>query len=262
MFDAEALERTVTEAAPAVVIHELTDLPPAINPRKAESQYAGNDRIRSEGTANLVAAARAAGAKRIVAQSISFAYELRGSSVKTESDPLFDDAPPPWSRSVSALHDLEDAVTKTDGIDGVVLRYGFFYGPGSAYGARGSFTAGVRKRKLPVVGKGDGVFSFIHVDDAAAATVRALDHGRPGGIYNIVDDDPAPVRDWLPALAAAVGAKPPRRAPAWLARIAAGRFGVMLMTEMRGASNELAKRELDWTPRYPSWRQGFREGLE
>ncbi len=241
-------------------MHELTDLPPALDPRKMEEQAAGNDRIRTEGTRNLVAAARAAGARRVVAQSIAFAYAPTGDAPKTEDEPLWDDAPWPWSRSIRALHDLEDAVTRTDGIEGLVLRYGFFYGPGSTYAGDGHLAREVRRRRLPVVGGGTGVFSFIHVDDAAAATVAAIARGAPG-VYNVVDDEPAAMREWVPAYAEALGAKPPRRVPAWLARLLAGRYTASMGTQLRGSSNEKAKQALGWQPRHPSWRQGFREAL-
>jgi nucleoside-diphosphate-sugar epimerase len=225
-----------------------------------EKQAAGNDRIRTEGTRNLVTGAVAAGARRVIAQSIAFAYAPTGESLKREDDPLWDEAPWPWSRSVNALHELEDAVTKTDGIEGVVLRYGFFYGPGSGYAGDGHYAGEVRKRRLPIVGKGTGTFSFIHVDDAASATVAALERGAPG-IYNVVDDDPAPLREWVPVYAEAVGAKPPRRVPKWLARLLAGRYTASMATQLRGTSNEKAKAELGWQPRYASWRQGFIDAL-
>jgi nucleoside-diphosphate-sugar epimerase len=260
VFDAEGLKERISAAAPEVVVHELTDLPPNVDPRKMDEQLAGNDRIRSEGTRNLVAAGVAAGARRIVAQSIAFAYAPLGGEVKREEDPLFDDAPWPWSRSVQALRDLERAVTETEGIEGVVLRYGFFYGPGSSYAADGYWASEVRKRRFPIVGRGSGVFSYIHVDDAAAATLAAAERGQPG-IYNVVDDEPATLREWLPAYAEAVGAKKPFRVPKLLARIVAGSYTAQMATELRGASNEKAKRELGWTPRYPNWRQGFREAL-
>jgi nucleoside-diphosphate-sugar epimerase len=260
VFDGDALRDAVVAASPEVVLHELTDLPPNIDPRKADEQTAGNDRIRTEGTRNLVDAALAAGARRMVAQSIAFAYAPVGGSIKIEEDPLYDDAPWPFSRSVAALQELDSAVTQTERIDGLVLRYGFFYGPGTGYASDGYWADQVRKRRFPIVGGGDGIFSYIHVDDAAAATVTAVERGAPG-IYNIVDDDPAPVREWLPAYAEAVGAKKPRRVPAFIARFVAGKYAVMLATELRGASNEKAKRELGWTPRYTSWREGFKEGL-
>jgi nucleoside-diphosphate-sugar epimerase len=259
-FNGNLLHDRVKEVAPEVVVHEMTDLPPALDPRKAEKQLVANDRIRTEGTTNLVAAALAAGTRRMVAQSIAFAYSPSGSDIKDEQDPLYNDAPPPWSRSVRAVAELERLVTETDKLDGLVLRYGFFYGAGSSYASDGSIAAQVRARRFPIVGKGDGVFSFIHVDDAAAATVAAVDRGWPG-IYNVVDDDPAPLRNWLPAYAEALGAKKPRRVPTFIARLVAGSYAVMLATQLRGASNERAKRELDWQPRYPSWRQGFKDAL-
>jgi nucleoside-diphosphate-sugar epimerase len=260
VYDAEDLREKVEAAGPEAVVHELTDLPHALNPKKMAEELAGNDRVREQGTRNLVDAALAAGARRIVAQSIAFAYAPTGDGLKTEDDPLFDDAPMPWLRSVRALHVLEDAVTKTPGIEGVVLRYGFFYGPGSAYASGAHWAREVRRRRFPIVGRGRGVFSFIHVDDGAAATVAAVEGGIPG-IYNVVDDEPAPLRDWLPVYAEAVGAKKPWRVPKLVARIAAGSYATMLATELRGASNSRAKAELGWQPRYPSWRRGFREAL-
>jgi 2-alkyl-3-oxoalkanoate reductase len=259
-FDADGVRSALDAARPEVVLHELTDLPPNLDPRKMEEQTAGNDRIRIEGTRNLVATAVEVGARRVVAQSIAFAYAPGGAGLKSEEDPLWDDAPWPWSRSIEALHELEDTVTQTEGIEGVVLRYGFFYGPGSAYAADGHFAREVRRRRLPIVGKGSGVFSFIHVDDAATATVAAMERGAPG-IYNVVDDDPAPLRDWVPAYAETMGAKPPRRVPVWLARLLAGRYMASMATTLGGASNAKAKAQLGWEPRYPSWRQGFREAL-
>ena len=258
VFDADGLRTAVTASRPEIVVHELTDLPRALDPRKMETQLAGNDRIRTEGTRNLVAAAVGAGARRMVAQSIAFAYAPTGQGLKREDDPLWDDAPWPWARSVAALRQLEEAVTRTDGIEGVVLRYGFFYGPGSAYAPGGFYEREVRRRRFPIVGKGSGVFSYVHVDDAADATVAAVEVGAPG-IYNVVDDEPAPMREWVPAYAAAIGAKRPWRVPRFLARLLAGEYAVMLSTELRGASNERAKAELGWAPRHASWRQGFRE---
>jgi len=260
VFDAEALRRAVTAAQPDVVVHELTDLPQNLDPRRAKEAYARNDRIRREGTSNLVAAAVASGAKRIVAQSIAFVYEPEGDAVKDEDAPIWDDAPEPFTDSIAAVRQLEDMVVKADGIDGLALRYGFFYGPGTAYAADGSLAEMVRRRRFPVLGKGAGVFSYIHIDDAASATVAAVERG-PSGIYNVVDDDPAPMRDWLPVYAEALGAKPPRRLPAWIGRIAAGKFTAAMATQLRGASNEKAKRELGWQPQHASWRQGFREAL-
>jgi nucleoside-diphosphate-sugar epimerase len=259
-FDADGLTAAAVAARPEVVVHQLTDLPPDVDPRKAKEQYAANDRIRDEGTRNLVAAALAAGARRMVAQSVSFAYRADGGPVKGEDEPLYDDAPAPFDRSVRALHVLEDAVTGSEGMVGLVLRYGFFYGPGSTYAVGGHMAQGVVRRRLPIVGKGTGVFSFIHVDDAAEATVAAVEGGR-AGIYNVVDDDPAPMAEWLPYYAELLGAKRPRRIPGWLGRLAAGRFTAMMAMELRGASNAKAKAELGWEPRHRSWRQGFKEDL-
>jgi 2-alkyl-3-oxoalkanoate reductase len=259
-FDADTLRGAVRAAAPEVVIHELTDLPASVDTRRISEQLAGNDRLRAEGTANLVSAALAAGARRVVAQSIAFAYAPVGGPIKNEDDPLFTDAPAPWSRSIRAVSELERTVTATEGIEGVALRYGFFYGPGSSYASDGSLAREVRRRRLPIVGGGQGIFSFIHVDDVAAATLAAIDRGSPT-VYNIVDDDPAPQREWVPRYAEALGAKRPFRVPRLLARLVAGQYAVMLATELRGASNERAKRELGWSPAYASWRQGFAEAL-
>jgi nucleoside-diphosphate-sugar epimerase len=260
VFNANLLHDRVKEAQPEVIVHEMTDLPPAIDPRKAEIQMAGTDRIRTEGTANLVAAALAAGTRRMVAQSIAFAYAPSGRGLRDEEDPLYESAPAPWGRSVRAVAELERLVTASDHLEGIVLRYGFFYGAGSSYASDGSIAAQVRARRFPIVGTGQGVFSFIHVDDAATATVAAVGRGWPG-IYNLVDDDPAPLREWLPVYADALKAKKPRRVPKVIARFVAGRYAVLLATELQGASNERAKRELAWQPRYASWRQGFKDSL-
>ncbi|HWX51769.1 MAG TPA: NAD-dependent epimerase/dehydratase family protein, partial [Solirubrobacteraceae bacterium] len=229
-------------------------LPSRIDPRRMERDLAVNDRLRAEGTRHLVQAAREAGAGRIVAQSIAFAYAPGPpGTVHPEADPLHLDAAMPFRRSVEALRDLERAVMQAGGL---VLRYGYFYGPGSAISRGGSMGQDLTRRRMPIVGRGEGVWSFIHVDDAARATIAALTHGAPGA-YNIVDDEPAPVSEWLPALAAGTGSPRPMRIPSWIARIFAGRYGVEAMTRAQGASNELAKRELSWQPRYASWREGF-----
>jgi nucleoside-diphosphate-sugar epimerase len=257
-LDAEAVGSAVSDARPDAVIHELTSLPQRIDPRKLERDFALNDRLRSEGTRHLVAAAQAAGAGRIVAQSIAFAYAPGPQgTVHRERDPLFLQAPKPFRRSVEALRDLDGAVL---GAGGLVLRYGYFYGPGSAISTDGSIVQDLARRRLPIVGRGDGVWSFIHVDDAARATVATLTSGGSGA-YNVVDDDPARVSDWIPALAAAIGAPRPFRVPAFIARLAAGSYGASTMTESQGASNELAKRELGWSPQHASWREGFRTAL-
>ena len=258
-FDAAALTSALADARPDAVIHQLTSIPKAVDPKRFAEQFEENNRLRSQGTRNLCEAARAAGATRLIAQSISFAYAQTG-RIHSEDDPLALDSPGPFGDTVSALLDLEQAVTQTDGIDGIVLRYGYFYGPGTSFAANGAQSELVRRRRFPLVGKSEGVFSFVHIDDAAAATVRALDQGAPG-IYNIVDDEPAAVNEWLPYLAEVLGAPRPRRVPVFLARMFGGSFGVQYMTRTEGASNEKAKRELGLGLRYPSWRQGFREAL-
>jgi 2-alkyl-3-oxoalkanoate reductase len=256
-LEADALRRAVGEAEPEVVVHQLTALPARFDPRNKEI-YDATNRLRGEGTRNLLEASRAAGVRRFVCQSIAFAYAPGAvPEVKDEDAPLVADAPPPFGEGVRVLEEMERSVVEADWLEGIVLRYGWFYGPGTYYGDDGSTTSDVRRRRFPVIGKGTGLFSFIHVDDAAAATVAAVEGGPPG-IYNIVDDEPAPMRDWLPAFADAVGAKKPLRIPAWVARLAAGGMASM-MTTLPGASNAKAKRELGWQPRWASWRQGFRE---
>jgi nucleoside-diphosphate-sugar epimerase len=259
VFDLPALEAAVAEAAPEVVVNELTSLPEDFNPRKID--YGPTNRVRSEGGGNLMRAALAAGARRYVTQSIAFIYAPEGDLVKDEEAPPFENAPPPFDEGERAMIAHEREVLGTEGIEGLVLRYGQFYGPGTYYTPRsGSIARQVEKRMLPIIGNGMGMSSFIHVEDAAAATVAALDRGGPG-IYNVTDDEPAPVREWLPVYAEAIGAKPPRRVPTWLARLVGGRLAVLFGTEMRGAGNAKAKRELGWQPRYASWRQGFRDAL-
>jgi len=258
-LDAEAVRSAVAQARPEAVIHELTALPRRIKPRQMARDFELNDRLRSEGTRHLVHAAQAAGASRILAQSIAFAYAPGPpGSVHNEQDPLYVDAPMPFRRSARALADLETTVLSAAGL---VLRYGYFYGPGSSIARDGSVGEDVVRRRMPIVGSGRGVWSFIHVDDAAAATVAALTRG-DSGAYNIVDDEPAPVAEWLPALAEALGARRPLRVPTSIAWLAAGSYGVTTMTEAQGASNELAKRALGWAPRHRSWRTGFREALD
>jgi nucleoside-diphosphate-sugar epimerase len=260
---ADALDRAATAAAvertqPEVVVHELTAIPPEVNYRRVERDFALTNRLRTEGTDNLLAAARGAGAGRFLAQSFAgWPYARQGGPTKSEEAPLDPDPPPGVRTMLEAIKHLEAAVL---GAQGTVLRYGAFYGPGTSIGEGGSILEAVRRRRLPLVGDGGGVWSFVHIDDAARATVAAIERGEPG-VYNIVDDDPAPVSEWLPGLASAVGAKPPRRVPAFIARLAVGQHGVVMMTEARGASNAKAKRELGWELEYPSWREGFRTGL-
>ncbi len=258
-LDRPAVQAAVREARPEAVIHQLTALPKRIDPRKMERDFELNDRLRSEGTRFLVEAARAADVKRILAQSIAFAYAMGPpGTVHSESDPLWLDPPKSFRRSALALADLESTVL---GADGIVLRYGYFYGPGTSISSTGSTVEDVARRRLPIVGGGKGVWSFIHIDDAARATVAALGH-EGSGVYNIVDDDPAPVADWVPALATAVKAPKPFHVPAAVARLLAGEYGVTVMTQGQGASNELAKRELGWQPTHASWREGFRTALD
>jgi len=259
VFDSDALAAAMRGASPEVLIHELTSLPDRIDFRK-EDTYAATNRVRTEGTRNLIDAARTAGARRLVCQSIAFAYRMDGEGLKTEDDPLLADAPGAFGSGVSALREMEATVLGSDGMDGLVLRYGFFYGPGTYYAADGTSTEDVRRRRMPIVGKGSGVFSFIHVDDAADATVAAVEHGAPG-VYNIVDDEPAPMSEWVPVFAEAAGAKPPRRVPVWLARFVAGKAVSGFAVALRGVSNEKAKRELGWQPAHPTWRTGFAESL-
>jgi nucleoside-diphosphate-sugar epimerase len=258
VFDAPALESALVEAAPEVVVHQLTSLPPRLDYKAKEDPLAPTNRLRSEGTRNLLAAAKAAGARRVVVESVAFLYAPEGEWVKDEEAPLFKDAPAPFGGAVEALTDLERQVTGADGIEGVVLRYGWLYGPSTYFDREGSQTEEALRGRLPIVGKGTGTFSFIQVEDAAAATVAAVERGNPG-VYNVVDDEPAPMRDWVPAFAEAIGAQAPRRVPVWLARLIAGSAAASTATQLRGASNAKAKRELGWQPSYSSWRQGFRD---
>lgn len=260
-LDRDAVREAVAAAAPEAVIHQLTALPARIDPRTIARDFELNDRLRTEGTRILVDAAQAAGAKRILAQSIAFSYRAGPpGTLHGEEDPLIAaaEADSSYSRSAGALCALEETVLAANGI---VLRYGYFYGPGAAIASDGSMADALRSRQFPIVGGGTGVWSFVQVHDAAEATLAALERGTPGTAYNVVDDEPARVSEWLPALAAAVGAKPPRRVPAWLARPLAGSYGVQVMTRAQGASNARAKQELGWAPACPSWREGFRTAL-
>jgi nucleoside-diphosphate-sugar epimerase len=256
-LDAEALRAAVVEAAPDAIVHQLTALPERFNPRD-KTVYDATNRVRGEGTRNLLEAARAAGARRMVAQSIAFGYAPGARpEVKGEDAPLALDAPAPFGEALRVLQAMERSVVEADGIEGLVLRYGWFYGPGTYYAEDGSTAADVRRRRFPVIGRGTALFSFIHVDDAASATVAAVERGA-SGVYNVVDDDPAALRDWLPAYAEAIGAPRPLRVPLWLARLVAGGMA-SAMNALPGASNAKAKRELGWKPRWRSWREGFRQ---
>jgi nucleoside-diphosphate-sugar epimerase len=249
LLDRAAVRSAVLEAGPDAIVHQATALADLNFSRNFDRTFAATNRLRTEGTDALLAAAREAGVDRFVAQSFaSFRTAREGAWVKTEDDAL-DPAPPAKAReSFAAMQYLEEAVTNAGGI---ALRYGVFYGA-----ANDGLIEPVRKRQYPIIGEGSGVASWIHLDDAAAATVLALEHDGPG-VFNVVDDDPAPVREWLPVLADALGAAPPRRFPRWLARLVAGDVAVVMGTEARGASNAKAKRELGWEPRYRSWREGF-----
>jgi 2-alkyl-3-oxoalkanoate reductase len=261
ILDREALEAAIDAARPEVIVHQATALSDIGDFRKFAEEFAQTDRLRTEGTDNLLAAATAAGVRRVVAQSFtSWPYARIGGPVKSEEDPLDLDPPEAARGMLAAIRYLEEHVTGTDGLEGVALRYGGFYGPGTSITEGGAHFEAIRKRKFPVVGSGAGLWSFVHIDDVASATKAAIESDLTG-IFNIVDDEPAPVSEWLPYLAAAIGAKPPRHVPAWVGKLAVGELGVSMMTESRGASNEKAKRELGWELRYPSWRLGFKEGL-
>jgi 2-alkyl-3-oxoalkanoate reductase len=257
-LDGAAVKDAVTAARPEVVVNELTRLPRDYNPRTLD--YAPTNEVRRLGGANLLAAAREAGARRFITQSIAFLYAPEGPTVVDEEARPWTDAPGAFRDAVNSLVEHEQAVTSASELTGLVLRYGQFYGPGTYYTRDGSIGERVSKRQFPIVGPGEGMFSFIHTDDAASATVAAIERG-DAGIYNVTDDEPAPLREWLPAFAEALGAKRPRRAPTWLVRLIAGPFAALSASGLRGASNAKAKRELGWQPGYSSWRQGFREGL-
>jgi nucleoside-diphosphate-sugar epimerase len=254
-LDPDQVAEAVARARPDVIVHQLTAIG-AIDPRHMERDFAPTNRLRTEGTDHLLSAAQAVGVRRFVAQSNgAFRYERSG-GVKSEEDPL-DPTPVREMRTIiAALRHLESAVLGADWTEGIVLRYGALYGPGTSMAPGGNEFELIRKRKYPVVGDGGGVWSFVHVVDAAQAAVAAVEHGSRG-VYNVVDDDPARVAEWLPALAQALGAKRPMRVPRLIGRLFAGECGVQMMTELRGASNAKAKRELAWRPAHPSWRQGF-----
>jgi nucleoside-diphosphate-sugar epimerase len=261
-LDPDAVARAVAEAEPDVIVHQLTAIGP-FNPRRMERDFAATNRLRIEGTDHLLAAGRAVGVKRFVAQSFApWVYSRTDGAVKSEDDPL-DTAPPAQVRTtLEAIKYLERAVTEADWTEGIALRYGGFYGPGTSLSLNpvGDWIEQIRARKMPLAGKGTGTWSFIHIEDAAAATVEAIERGKRG-VYNVVDDEPAAISEWLPALAKAIGAKPPRHVPLWVARLAGGEATAVMMSDLRGSSNEKAKRELGWQPRYPSWREGFARGL-
>jgi 2-alkyl-3-oxoalkanoate reductase len=268
-LDPDAVAQAVASAEPEVIVHELTALSGKLSARfirhpERSAASVMTNRLRTEGTDHLLAAGRAVGAQRFVAQSIApFGFGRTAGPLQSEADPRDPDPPAAMRPGLEAIVHLERAVTTIEWGEGLALRYGAFYGPGTGFSLApdAQMTRPIRRRRFPLIGDGGGVWSFVHIEDAAGATVAAVEHGEPG-IYNVVDDEPAPVREWLPVLADALGAKPPRRIPRWLARLAAGEMATVMMTEVSGgASNEKAKRELGWQPRYPSWRLGFAQGL-
>ncbi|MEV3922248.1 NAD-dependent epimerase/dehydratase family protein [Actinomadura coerulea] len=261
-LDPDSVADAVARAEPEVIVHQLTALSGPADFRHVKRMAEATDRLRTEGTDHLLAAARAAGVARFVAQSNAMWMERTGGPVADEDGRIEPDPPADIARSVAALRHLEEAVTGITWGDGIALRYGGFYGPGTGISAEPGavMTEQIGRRKFPIVGGGGGVWSLVHITDAASATVAAIEHGKPG-IYHVADDEPAPVRDWLPELARALGARPPRRVPAPLVRLLAGKGPVDLMTRARGVSSEKIKRELGWAPRYPTWRTGFTEGL-
>jgi nucleoside-diphosphate-sugar epimerase len=259
--DRDAVVRAVGRAEPQVVVHHMTALTGVKSFKRFDDEFALTNRLRNQGTDNLLEAARASGVSRFIAQSYgNWNYARTGTTIKREEDALDPDPPANQRRSLEAIRHLEAAVLGADGIEGIALRCGNFYGPGTGFALDGDLVELVRKRRLPIVGDGGGVWSFAHMDDVATATIAAIGNGAPG-VYNIVDDDPAPVAVWLPELAHTLGAGPPRRVPVWVGRLVTGEVGVSMMTQIRGASNAKAKRELGWKPRWSSWREGFRTGL-
>ena len=258
-LDAPTIRAAVIAAKPEIIIDQMTDLADVTDLRHFDRAFAATNRLRTEGTDFLLAAAREAGVKRFIAQSFcGWTYGRGGEEIKTEADALDPDPPQELRRTLQAIQHLEGAVTGSANPEGIVLRYGSFYGPDTGMLSRAMIDQ-VRRRRVPLIGGGGGRWSFIHVDDAAAATVAAVERGKPGDIYNIVDDEPADVSEWLPALAAMVGARPPIRVPAWLGRLFAGEHLVSMMTEVGAGSNAKARQELGWQPAHPSWRRGFAE---
>lgn len=260
-LDRDAVLEAVTSSRPGAIVHQMTSLASMRSLKHFDDEFAATNRLRTEGTGHLLAAARAAGVRKFIAQSYTgWPNERQGGRVKTEEDPL-DPAPPgAMAKSLDAIRALEKMVSSAGDLGGTIVRYGSLYGPGTSIAERGEIVQLVRKRQFPLIGSGAGVWSFLHVDDAARATQLALERGAPG-IYNIVDDDPAEVSAWLPDLAQATGAKPPLHLPAWIGRLVVGDAGASVMTLIRGSSNAKAKRVLGWQPEYASWRDGFRRGL-
>jgi nucleoside-diphosphate-sugar epimerase len=254
-LDEEAVIRAVESFRPDAVMNQLTSLPKRYNPRKLRPWFEATNRLRVDGTRILLAAATKVGSRRFIYQSIAFMYDNLGPQVVDEDAPLAINAPDPFGALVRATLEGERLATATEGIVGVALRYGQLYGPGTYFAAGGDFQRQARARMLPIVGSGAGIFSFLHVTDAAKAAIAALERG--DGVYNITDDEPAAARDWIPAFCREVGAPPPLHVPAWVARIVAGSFASGVLTEGRGASNRKAKLEMGWAPSHPSWRTGL-----
>jgi len=253
-LDADQVATAVGEAEPDVIAHELTAISGDMDFKHFERDFGPTNRLRTEATDHLLSAGLAVGVKKFVAQSFApWPYARVGGPVKSESDPLDPDPPAQVRTTLEAIRYLEDAVTGAEWTEGIALRYGGFYGPGTSFGAGGAMTDAIRARRVPIVGNGAGVWSFIHIADAAEATLAAIERGERG-IYNVVDDEPAPVAEWLPVVAERVGAKPPRRVPRVLGRLFGGEIAVVMMTELRGSSNAKAKRELGWEPSHPTWR--------
>ena len=257
VLDRAATVAAIAKAKPEVVVHQATALSGKFDAKNADRFFTQTNKLRTIGTDNLLAAAREAEVRRMIAQSYTGWPNVRGHGLAHEEDGLDPNPADKARQTIAAIGHVESVVPAADWLEGVVLRYGSFYGPGTSMGPDGEITERVRKRQFPIVGDGGGVWSFVHNDDAAAATVAAVEHAQ-AGLYNICDDEPAPVREWLPAFAEAVGAKPPMRVPAFIGRLAIGENGVRMMTAIRGSSNAKAKRELGWTPAHPSWREGFR----
>ena len=260
-LDKEGLTAAIRRAEPEVIIHQLTALAGVGNFKKLDEEFALTNRFRTEVTDTMLAAARLVGARRFIAQSFcGWPFARDGGPVKTEEDPLDPSPPARFRKTLAAIRYLEEAVRRMADVEALALRYGFIYGPGTSIANGAAIIQRVRRRRIPIVGNGGGIWSFIHIQDVARVTVAAMSRGAPG-IYNVVDDEPAPVSTWLPFLAHVLGAEPPWKVPVWLGKLAIGDGGVSMMTNIRGGSNAKAKREFGWQPIYPSWRRGFVEGL-
>jgi 2-alkyl-3-oxoalkanoate reductase len=260
-LDKDALTAAIRRAEPEVILHQLTALTGVTNFKKLDEEFALTNRLRTEATETMLAATRLVRGRRFIAQSFcGWPFAREGGPIKTEEDPLDPTPPATFRKTFAAIRYLEEAVRRTTDLEALALRYGFFYGPGTSIAKDGAVVELICNRRIPIVGDGAGIWSFIHIQDAARATVAAVSSGAPG-IYNVVDDEPAPVSTWLPLLADVLGAEPPRQMPVWLAKLLIGDGGATMMTQIRGASNAKAKREFGWEPIYPSWRRGFVEGL-